>query len=81
MDTGFAAAHICQLPPSEDVIVKYINSGGFVYLRRKLKKLMLVNEKLPTARFALKSDSSIRFEQERHLRKYYHMIHPFSTWW
>lgn len=73
--------HKCVLPPHEDVIVRYISSGKFVYVRRYLKQLMLINEKFPITMQIFKSISVVRAEQERHLRKHLYMIHPFSTWW
>lgn len=70
--------HFCTLPPEEDVLVRYINSGYFVNLRRKIKNLLIVSEKNPRSQACLKSMASVRFEKKRHLQYYYYMIHPFS---
>lgn len=70
--------HKCALPPKEDIIVTCINSGAFVYLRRRLKAVTLINENFPITMQLFKSNSIIRTQKDRHLRRHYYMIHPFS---
>lgn len=74
----FALQHECTMPPPEDIVVKYIDSGFLVDLRRKFRRLMTVNESSQRTRNFLRSSVTIREERKRHLKRYYHMIHPFS---
>lgn len=70
--------HVCKLPPEEDIIVRYINEGIFIKLRRWFRMHMLASDSLTRSRLTLKSLVRIRSEQERQLRFHYYMIHPFS---
>lgn len=76
--------HHCQLPTQEEIIVRYIDTGCFIYLRRRIKSWLIVNPYHPYSKAFLKSDAAIAREKSRHLQLYYHMIHPFSkartTW-
>lgn len=71
--------HKCTLPHEEDVIVRYIDSGWFVYCRRRFRNFLLANKKHPNCKDVLKSTDSIRNERARHLQHYYWIIHPFSV--
>lgn len=70
--------HHCTLPHEEDIIVRYIESGWFVYCRRAIKSWLLASPNHPHCREALRSLAAVRQERARHLRHYYYMIHPFS---
>lgn len=76
--------HHCQLPTQEEIIVRYIDTGWFVYMRRRIKSWMMVNPNHPYSKAFLKSDAAIAREKARHLQLHYYMIHPFSkartTW-
>lgn len=71
-------AHKCSLPPEEDIVVRYINSGNYVYLRRRFRNLLIVSEDNPRTIAFLKSSAAIKLEKRRHLHYHYHIIHPFS---
>lgn len=70
--------HKCALPHEEDVIVRYIESGWFVYWRRRFRQLLLANKKHPQCKDFLKSADAIRQEKARQLQHYYWVVHPFS---
>lgn len=70
--------HECKLPPREDILVKYIDSGYFVDIRRSFRRWLMVSESNPRSKIYLKSSFAIRREKERHLQEFYFMIHPFS---
>ncbi|KAJ3646282.1 hypothetical protein Zmor_023875 [Zophobas morio] len=76
--------HDCTLPQDDELITLYINGGLFVNLRRKFRQYLMVSAANPESKAVLRSTAQIRLEESRHLRKYYHMIHPFSeariTW-
>lgn len=74
----FKKDHVCTLPPDDDIVVRYIDSGFLVETRRKLKRLLTVSETNPRAKNYLKSRHAIRQEKARHLKHYYYMLHPFS---
>lgn len=71
--------HRCHLPHEEDIIVRYIDSGWFVYYRRHFRQLMLANDRHPNCREVFKSTMAIRQERARHLQHYYWVVHPFSV--
>lgn len=71
-------AHHCELPPEEDIIVKYIDSGLFVFKRRIFRRWLIVDPLNYRSMAFLKSRAAIRYEQQRHLQYYYNTIHPFS---
>lgn len=70
--------HLCTLPPTEDVLVTYINEGCLVLLRRSIKSFFMINEKSSFTKSCFKSSTLIEREKRNHLKYYYHMIHPFS---
>lgn len=70
--------HECTLPAEEDLIVRYIDSGWFVYFRRKFRQFLMVSEHHAGGRSYLKSGFTIEHEKARQLKFYYYMIHPFS---
>ncbi|CAH1377429.1 hypothetical protein MTP99_018826 [Tenebrio molitor] len=76
--------HECSLPQDDELITLYINGGFFVDFRRKFRQYLMVSAANPESKAVLKSTAQIRLEESRHLRKFYHMIHPFSeariTW-
>lgn len=71
-------SHVCSLPPSEDMVVAFINSGHCVYLRRMLRKYSAINNNSKYASDCFKSSKQIEKEMKRHFKHYYCMIHPFS---
>lgn len=73
------ATHKCSLPHEEDIIVRYIESGWFVYFRRRFRQLLLASRRHPNCRDVLKSTDAIRHEKARQLQHYYYIIHPFSV--
>ncbi|EFA08494.1 potassium/sodium hyperpolarization-activated cyclic nucleotide-gated channel 1 [Tribolium castaneum] len=76
--------HECSLPQEDELITLYINGGLFVDFRRRFRQYLMVSAANPESKTVLKSTAQIRLEESRHLRRYYHMIHPFSearmTW-
>lgn len=76
--TTYIQKHECHLPPPEDTVVRYIDSGFCVNTRRKIRRLLTVSDTNVSSKNYLKSSAAIRQEKCRHLQYYYHMIHPFS---
>lgn len=70
--------HICTIPPKEDILVTYISDGCCVILRRKFKKLFMINEDSVYVKSCFKSSFLIEREKRNHLKHHYFMIHPFS---
>ncbi|KAF5299414.1 hypothetical protein FQA39_LY11560 [Lamprigera yunnana] len=70
--------HKCRLPPSEDIIVQYIDNGLFVNTRRRFRRFLTVSDTNTRSKAFLRSLAAIREERARHLQNNYYMIHPFS---
>ncbi|XP_030755416.1 uncharacterized protein LOC115881859 [Sitophilus oryzae] len=71
--------HKCELQDEPDDVVKaFIDTGIFIKIRRRIKRLMMISQQHPLTRFYIKSLYMLRKEEQRHLIKYYYMIHPLS---
>lgn len=70
--------HFCTLPPKEDILVTFIHDGSLVLLRRKIKKIFMIQEDNIYVKSCFKSSFLIEREKRYHLKHYYYMVHPFS---
>ncbi|KAL1501721.1 hypothetical protein ABEB36_006999 [Hypothenemus hampei] len=71
--------HRCGLPGEPwDILPKFVESGLFVELRRKLKRFVMINKKHPLTRAYASSLNRLKEEEKSHLVEHYYMIHPFS---
>ncbi|XP_030765042.1 potassium/sodium hyperpolarization-activated cyclic nucleotide-gated channel 1-like isoform X2 [Sitophilus oryzae] len=71
--------HKCELHGErDDVVTSFIDAGIFINTRRRLKRFMMISPSHPLTRFYIKSLCMFRREEQRHLIKYYYMIHPMS---
>lgn len=71
--------HRCNLAHEEDIIVRYIDSGWFVYCRRRFRQFLLASENHPTCKEVFKSTAAVRQERARHLQHYYWVVHPLVS--
>ncbi|KAJ8973173.1 hypothetical protein NQ317_007149 [Molorchus minor] len=71
--------HECRLQSQEeDVIKQFVDSGMFISLRRKFRKMCLISKHHPQTSGSFQSHTACRNEQIRNLVHYYYTIHPFS---
>ncbi|XP_030765039.1 potassium/sodium hyperpolarization-activated cyclic nucleotide-gated channel 1-like [Sitophilus oryzae] len=71
--------HKCELQDGrDDIVTSFIDAGIFINIRRRLKRFMMISPSHPLTRFYIKSLCMFRSEEQRHLIKYYYMIHPMS---
>lgn len=74
----FYITHQCILPPTQDIVEVYINSGAFIGLRRWFRRLTMLSEKYPDTQMYLKSSAAVNFENTRHFGSRYYLFHPLS---
>ncbi|KAJ8956731.1 hypothetical protein NQ318_014087 [Aromia moschata] len=71
--------HDCLLHvQEEDVIKQFVDSGLFISLRRKFRRMCLISRKHPLTSGYFQSHATCRNEKIRNLVHYFHTVHPFS---
>ncbi|XP_050301880.1 potassium/sodium hyperpolarization-activated cyclic nucleotide-gated channel 4-like [Anthonomus grandis grandis] len=71
--------HHCTLPGEPwNLLAKFIETGIFVELRRKLKRWLMISKSHPYTRVYAPSISRLKSEVQRHLIDHYGIIHPLS---
>ncbi|XP_019878949.2 uncharacterized protein LOC109606858 [Aethina tumida] len=75
-----APKHQCRLHlfTEDHVVNKFVQTGIFISLRRKIKLCSTVSVDHPKTQLYFLSNSALLREQNRHLLYYYNMVHPLS---
>ncbi|XP_051169167.1 potassium/sodium hyperpolarization-activated cyclic nucleotide-gated channel 1-like [Leptopilina boulardi] len=76
--------HDCEINVKQDDLLFLPGRGPFRKILDYFRQFIMASKKSPSARKYLRSNYSISYEKQRHLRNFKEVIHPFSLfryWW